>query len=59
MAKCIITFEDEVNDDGESSIGINISFDPPLDNPMHGHKPTPAQNMGWSLWEAAHGKADE
>lgn len=52
MGKCIITFEDKVDDDGEPGICSTVAFDPPIDNPMRGHKPTPAQSMGWSFFEA-------
>ena len=45
MAKCSIIFED--NDDG--GFEMKVEFDPPLDNPLHGHTPTHAQNVGWQL----------
>lgn len=51
MAKCIITFED-AEDDGEPTIDSNVVFEPALKNPLHGHKPTPAQEMGWSFFKA-------
>lgn len=47
MAKCTITFED--TEDGGTA--VNVAFDPPINNPMHEHTPTQAQEMGWVFAE--------
>lgn len=49
MAKCVITFSDKA-ENGE--IDISVEFDPDMSNPLKGHTPTPAQNMGWQFAQA-------
>jgi hypothetical protein len=45
MASCNIVFRDEPDD----KVDVVVEFDPPLDNPLKGHVPTPAQVMGWEF----------
>jgi len=49
MAKCTITFEDT---EEPGNVDIKVEFDPDLKNPLHGHKPTHAQSVGWSFAQA-------
>jgi len=55
MAKCIITFEDG---EEEGQVETRVEFDPPLDNPDHGNRPTPAQMMGWQFMQAVTSDAE-
>ena len=54
MGKCVVTIEDVI-ENGKPKTNVKVEFEPALDNPLHGHKPTPAQAMGWEIIKALKG----